>query len=136
MLHSITKVVMTLGLLSGPVLLLAGLGMIEAPAPLIRANGGTGPDKGDWGAIFFATTRANVLILCGAAKVLALADVWILKTVPQIACFCVAVMMGLICYAHKEIGDDLPPPLFIGMSALVTMATWPDAEPDAKGKRS
>ena len=49
--NNITKTVMTIGLVSGPIMLAAGLALIEdCPAALIKGNGGTGADKGDWGA--------------------------------------------------------------------------------------
>ena len=48
--NTITKTVMTIGLVSGPIMLAAGLALIEeCPAALIKGNGGTGADKGDWG---------------------------------------------------------------------------------------
>lgn len=78
LLNIVSKVVMTAGLVSGPIMLAAGLGLIDdVPAALIKANGGTGADKGDWGAAFLDTTRANVLILLGACKLLALLDLWV-----------------------------------------------------------
>ena len=49
------------------------------------------------GAAFLGTTRANVLILLGACKLLALLDLWVLNAMPRITCLCVAVMMG----AHR-----------------------------------
>jgi hypothetical protein len=154
-LNTITKTVMTLGLVTAPIMLAAGLGFIEdCPAALIKGNGGTGADKAEWGAApgaggwpqtvisslakgaccgccttpkalavaalqrlwrgprchpatsakllqsgaaFLGTTRANVLILLGACKLLALLDLWVLNAMPRITCLCVAVMMG----AHR-----------------------------------
>jgi hypothetical protein len=50
-LNTITKTVMTLGLVTAPIMLAAGLGFIEdCPAALIKGNGGTGADKAEWGA--------------------------------------------------------------------------------------
>ena len=46
------------------------------------------------GAAFLGTTRANVLILLGACKLLALLDLWVLNLMPRITCLCVACMMG------------------------------------------
>ena len=52
------------------------------------------PHPGDWGAAFLGTARANVLILLGACKLLALLDLWVLNLMPRITCLCVACMMG------------------------------------------
>ena len=50
--NTAAKTVMTFGLVSGPIMLAAGLGFIDdCPAPLIKGNGGTGADKGDWGTL-------------------------------------------------------------------------------------
>ena len=47
LLNTVSKTVMTFGLVTGPVMLAAGLGLIEdCPAALIKGNGGTGADKG------------------------------------------------------------------------------------------
>ena len=131
--HTVIKVVMSMGCIAGPIMLAAGLGLIEdCPTPLIKANGGTGADKGDWGAAFLGMSRANVLILCGACKSLTLLDVWIVQAVPRLACLCFAGMMGMVFYCHLDIGDDLPPPIVMAAMALFTAATWP--APAAKGK--
>jgi hypothetical protein len=133
--HTIPKIIMTLGCLSAPIMLAAGLGLIEdAPAPLIKANGGMGADKALWGAEFLGTTRANVLILLGVCKAATLLDIWVLHIVPQLACLCYAVMMGLVFHCHQAMGDDLPPPVVIGTMALITMVTWPAAK-KANGKK-
>ena len=111
------------------------IGLIEdAPAPLIKANGGMGADKALWGAEFLGTTRANVLILLGVCKAATLLDIWVLHIVPQLACLCYAVMMGLVFHCHQAMGDDLPPPVVIGTMALITMVTWPAAK-KANGKK-
>ena len=74
----------TMGCAAGPIMIAAGLGLIEdCPAALIKANGGTGADKGQWGADFLGTTRANVLILCGVCKTATILDVWFAHVVPQ-----------------------------------------------------
>ena len=134
-MHTCTKVVMTLGCITGPIMLAAGAGLIEdCPAALIKANGGTGADKADWGATFLGTSRANVLLLCGVCKSLTILDVWFVNVVPRLACLCYAAMMGLVAYCHISIGDDLPPPLVFCVMALLTAATWP-ASPSKKGKK-
>ena len=49
LLNTVSKTVMTFGLVTGPVMLAAGLGLIEdCPAVLIKGNGGTGADKGGY----------------------------------------------------------------------------------------
>lgn len=135
--NMIPKVIMSMGCITGPIMLAAGLGLIDdCPAALIKANGGTGADKGDWGATFLGTTRVNVLILCGVCKCLTILDVWVLNVVPRLACLCFACMMGVIAHCHNEIGDDLPPPIVMGTMALITAATWPGAPaPSKKGKQ-
>ena len=53
--NTTAKTVMTFGLISGPIMLAAGLGLIDdCPAALIKGNGGTGADKGDWGTLLSA----------------------------------------------------------------------------------
>lgn len=138
--HTVPKMIMSMGMLSGPVMLAAGFGLLDdCPAPLIKGNGGSGADKGDWGATFLGTSRNNVLILCGVCKVAAILDIWLLNVVPRLACLCFAAMMSLVAYCHYEIGDDLPPPIVMALMALTTMATWPAATaaaPPAKAKKA
>ena len=46
------------------------------------------------GAAFLGTTRANVLMLLGVCKLLALLDLWVVNAIPRVTCLCVACMMG------------------------------------------
>ena len=46
------------------------------------------------GAAFLGTTRANVLMLLGVCKLLALLDLWVVNAMPRVTCLCVACMMG------------------------------------------
>lgn len=133
LVHTIPKLIMTAGLVTGPIMLAAGLGLIDdVPGALIKANGGTGPDKAEWGAEFLGTTRAKVLILLGTCKFLAILDVWVLHVLPRLACLCVACMMGLVGYCHHAIDDELAPPLVLCAMAIIAAATWPP--PPKKGK--
>jgi len=135
LLHTISKIIMSISMCTGLVYLAASFGLIEAlPPALNNANGGTGPDKTEWGAKLLGTTRSNFLILVGTCKLLAFVDVWLLNVVPRLACFCYAIMMAIVFYGHLEIGDDLVGPIVVGTLALITMATWPSAP--IKGKQN
>ena len=46
------------------------------------------------GAAFLGTTRANLLMLLGVCKLLALLDLWVVNAIPRVTCLCVACMMG------------------------------------------
>ena len=46
------------------------------------------------GAAFLGTTRANLLMLLGVCKLLALLDLWVVNAIPRVTCICVACMMG------------------------------------------
>ena len=49
MLHTLFKVLATMGVASGPIMLGMGLGQITQPIPqLTNANGGTGLNKFEW----------------------------------------------------------------------------------------
>ena len=136
LLHLIPKLIASMACATAPIMLLYGVGALEdVPAQMIKANGGTGPDKGDWGADFFGVDRRNLLLGIGVCKLLALLDIWLIHLVPRLACVCVAIMMAAISYAHAAVGDDLPPPVVMGTMALITAATWPAAKTSLdKGK--
>ena len=125
LVHTIAKAVVFLGISSGPIMLACGLGYMECPDMLSKASGGTGPDKFVWAAGFTGLPVPQLLLITAAAKILALLDIFFLQVMPRFALLCVAIMMGAITYAHYLIPDDLPPPIVIGVMALVAAATWP-----------
>lgn len=125
--HTLPKGLMTGALATGPIMLLYGLGVLDdVPPALIKANHGTGPDKGEWGANFFGISRQSLLLCIGICKIAALADIWVLHIMPKVTCLCVATMLMMITYVHFEIGDDIFPPFLLGFMAYYTCATWPD----------
>lgn len=54
------------------------------------------------GAAFLGTTRANVLMLLGVCKLLALLDLWVVNAMPRLTCLCVACMMGAPSATYHE----------------------------------
>ena len=87
LINTVSKLIPTAGLITGPMMLAAGLlGRIhEMPAAFMKANDGTGADKAEWAADLLGTTRTNVFILLGVCKVLALLDLWLLHVVQRVS---------------------------------------------------
>ena len=142
MLHTAAKVIATLAVLSGPIMLASGLGFMDCPAMLCKAKGGTGIDKMEWAAVEAkklgneGVTASMVLIYVGTCKVLAFVDVWIVKSMPRITLLCVAIMMAAVTYGHSQFDDDLPPPIVLGVAALLAAASWPSpAKQESKDKK-
>lgn len=135
-IHTVPKVMVSLAMVSGPIMIAAAFGHMECPSQLIKAGGvPTGTDKASWGASFFGTSRENILLFCGLCKVLAALDIWVLHVMPRLALLCFAGMMGFIVYAHNEIGDDLVGPVVMCVMALATLVTWPSS-PAARKKHT
>ena len=87
LINTVSKLIPTAGLITGPMMLAAGLlGRIDdAPAAFMKANDGNGADKAEWAADLLGTTRTNVFILLGVCKVLALLDLWLLHVVQRVS---------------------------------------------------
>ena len=134
--HTIPKLLMSGALATGPIMFAYGCRLLDdVPSALIKANGGTGPDKGDWSATYFGTTREMLLLCIGICKMAAFADIWLLHIMPKFACVCVGSMLMAITVVHYVIDDDLPPPVVMGSMAFITAATWPTPEPKKKMKK-
>jgi hypothetical protein len=132
--HLVPKVMLMPMAVTGALLVAAGLGLIEPPAPLVRANEGEGVDKYEWAADLYGVPRATMLIVTGTCKVLAITDIWLLQLVPRLACVCLAVMMALVLHGHHAMGDDLLSPIMVGATALIVAATWPAADSKVKSE--
>tara|TARA_B100000795_G_scaffold134535_1_gene100470 strand:+ start:128 stop:514 length:387 start_codon:yes stop_codon:yes gene_type:complete len=87
LINTVSKLIPTAGLITGPMMLAAGLlwRIDEMPAAFMKANDGTGADKAEWAADLLGTTRTNVFILLGVCKVLALLDLWLLHVVQRVS---------------------------------------------------
>ena len=87
LINTVSKLIPTAGLITGPMMLAVGLlGRIDdAPAAFMKANDGNGADKAEWAADLLGTTRTNVFILLGVCKVLALLDLWLLHVVQRVS---------------------------------------------------
>lgn len=87
LINTVSKLIPTAGLNTGPMMLAVGLlGRIDdAPAAFMKANDGNGADKAEWAADLLGTTRTNVFILLGVCKVLALLDLWLLHVVQRVS---------------------------------------------------
>ena len=125
LLHTITKIVATLPLLTGPLMLAAGLGVVELPPALARANGGSGLDKFMWAEDFYGVPKPHLLSAVGICKILALLDIWLLRIVPQFTLVCVAILMGAVAHGHIAVQDEDQgiPPILLGVAALVAAVT-------------
>lgn len=135
MLHTALKVFMVFPLMSAPIMILAGLGLMECPAMLCNANGGSGPNKFDWASGVSDVDASSLLILVGVCKLAAILDIYVLNIIPMIALACVSIMMLIITYAHTQVGDDLPPVIFFSILPWLIIATWPAQGKKAGGKK-
>ena len=141
----IFKVLASVGLMTGPLMVALGLGLIDSlPAELTRADNGKGANKFDWAAARFnsekplgpdlSVTTPQVFLFIGICKCLVILDIWVLHVMPRFALLCQALMFAAITWAHTQIPDQLAPPAAIGLFALAAAATWNSASGSGKAK--
>ena len=123
--HPITKITSTIPLLSGPIMLAAGLGKMKCPPMLCNAQQGKGIDKLAWAAELSGIPRETIMIILGVCKLLALLDVWLLHIMPRVTLLCVSVMMGCVLYGHLEFDDEIKPIVVFLTASLFCAMTWP-----------
>ena len=124
-----TKLFTFIPLMTGGIMLASGLGFMECPDPLCKADGGVGPDKFEWASSASGYPASNILMLVGVCKLLAVIDIYLLNIIPRAACVCVSLMMAAVTYGHLQIPDDVKPPIFFTLVPLLCAASWPEKTP-------
>ena len=135
LVHTVLKCFCSIPLLTGPLMLLIGLGLASCPDPMCKANGGIGADKFDWAESFSGVPKAAIFCFLGICKMCAFADIYFLRVVPRLALLCTSIMMACVTYGHVMVGDDLPPCVVLTLTPLAAIVTWPKA-PAKGGKGS
>ena len=135
MSHLVSKGLTFLSLLAAPVMLAAAAGLIECPASMCLAQGGTGINKFAWAGEKAGIEPPMVLLLVGVCKLLALLDIFILKLMPKATLVCVGIMFAAITYAHVQMGDSVQPVLTFTLAPLAAARTWPIPSSAGKAKK-
>ena len=129
--HLFSGLLTFLSLLSAPVMLAAGAGIIECPPSLCLAASDPSLNKFVWAGEKVGVGPNVILLLVGLCKILALLDIFVLKVMPKVTLVCVGCMFAAITISHMVMGESVQP-VFTFMLAPFTMAkTWPPAETSA-----
>ena len=125
MYHAVAKTLTTVAMTTGPIMLAAGFGLMDCPDALCKAQMGAGPSKFAWAEDVSGISAPTLLIFTGTCKILAFIDVWITKIVPQLALFCMAILLAVVATAHYHIPDDMIGPLWLMGCSLGACLTYP-----------
>ena len=129
MSHTVLKIFLLLPLISAPVMIASGIGVMQCPDMLCKANGGTGPDKFDWASKISGVPAATLLILVGVCKLAAIVDIYFTKIMPKVALYCVSIMMLLVRCLRWDL-DHAPRPTHA--RAVTTARVAPTLPPAAR----